>query len=157
LGLVDVRTQTGSELRPSLRRIAPLGIAADSKRKCDPREPVVRAESVKAAIAQLRDMTKDNADRSSRQALAANLMHLRTLGVDEEMLDLVVEMVLAQNVDEEMTAAINYLASGFLLALLTFREEAARAPRRSLAGPHRVHVRHGRRGCPPSGSVSRLL
>jgi hypothetical protein len=28
-------------------------------------------------------------------------------------LDLVVEMVLAQNVDEEMTAAVNYLASGF--------------------------------------------
>jgi len=43
--------------------------------------------------------------------------------VEDEVLDLVVEMVHAQNVDEEMTAAINYLASGFLLALLTFEEE----------------------------------
>ncbi len=45
--------------------------------------------------------------------------------MDDEVLDLVVEMVLAQNVDEEMTAAVNYLASGFLLALLTFQEEGA--------------------------------
>jgi hypothetical protein len=28
-----------------------------------------------------------------------------------------------QNVDEEMTAAVKYLASGLLLALLTFEEE----------------------------------
>ena len=55
----------------------------------------------------------------------ANLILLRGLGVDEEALDLVVQMVLAQDVDEEMTAAINYLASGFLLALLTFREEGS--------------------------------
>lgn len=32
-------------------------------------------------------------------------------------------MALAQNLDEETTAAINYLASGFLLALLALREE----------------------------------
>ena len=43
--------------------------------------------------------------------------------MDDEVLDLVVEMVLSQNVDEEMTAAVNYLASGFLLALLTFEQE----------------------------------
>ncbi len=72
---------------------------------------------------QLRGIAKANAGRSSRQALAANLMLLRSLGVDEESLDLVVAMVLVQNVDEEMTAAVNYLASGFLLALLTLREE----------------------------------
>jgi hypothetical protein len=89
------------------------------------REPVVRVASLKAAIVQLRDMTRANAGRSSPQALAANLMLLRALGVDEEVLDLVVEMVLAQNVDEEMAAAVNYLASGFLLALLTLREEGA--------------------------------
>jgi uncharacterized membrane protein len=84
--------------------------------------PLVRAASLNAAIVQLRDMAKANASRSSRQALVANLMLLRGLGV-EEVLDLVVEMVLAQDVDEEMTAAVNYLASGFLLALLTFEEE----------------------------------
>jgi hypothetical protein len=50
-------------------------------------------------------------------------MLLRALGVDDEALDLVVAMVLAQNVDEQMTAAVNYLASGFPLALLTLREE----------------------------------
>lgn len=83
----------------------------------------MRAASLKAAIVQLRDLAEANAGRSSRQALVANLMLLRGLGVEEEALDLVVEMVLAQNVDEEMTAAVNYLASGFLLALLTFEEE----------------------------------
>ena len=45
--------------------------------------------------------------------------------MDDEVLDLVVEMVLAQNVDEEMAAAVNYLAVGFLLALLTLQEERA--------------------------------
>jgi hypothetical protein len=38
-------------------------------------------------------------------------------------LDLVVEMTLSQNVDEEMAAAINYMSSGFLLALLTLQVE----------------------------------
>src|ERR1700733_7389091 len=89
------------------------------------RQSVVRAASLKAAIMQLRDITKANSGRSSRQALVANLILLRALGVDDEALDLVVTMVLAQNVDEEMTAAINYLASGFLLALLTLREEGS--------------------------------
>ena len=64
-----------------------------------------------------------NANRSGREALAANLVLLRAHGVDDEVLDLVVEMVLAQNVDEEMAAALNYLAAGFLLALLTLKEE----------------------------------
>lgn len=88
-------------------------------------KPVVRAAALKAAITQLRDLSKANANRSSREALAANLMLLRAHGVDDEVLDLVVEMVLAQNVDEEMTAAVNYLASGFLLALLALKEERA--------------------------------
>jgi hypothetical protein len=35
------------------------------------------------------------------------------------------KIVLAQNVDEQTTAAINYLASGFLLVLLTLPEEGA--------------------------------
>lgn len=87
------------------------------------REPVVRAASLKAAITQLHDLTRANASRSSQEALAANLVLLRAHGVDDEVLDLVVEMVLAQNVDEEMAAAVNYLASGFLLALLTLHEE----------------------------------
>jgi superfamily II DNA or RNA helicase len=88
-------------------------------------EPVVHAPSLKAAITQLRDLSKANAGRSSQEALVANLVLLRAYGVDDEILDLVVEMVLAQNVDEETTAALNYLASGFLLALLTFEEERA--------------------------------
>lgn len=88
-------------------------------------KPVVRAAALKAAITQLRDLSKANANRSSREALAANLMLLRAHGVDDEILDLVVEMVLAQNVDEEMAAAVNYLAVGFLLALLTLQEERA--------------------------------
>lgn len=87
------------------------------------REPVVRAAALKAAITQLRDLTKANASRSSQEALVANLVLLRTYGVDDEILDLAVEMALAQNLDEETTAAINYLASGFLLALLALREE----------------------------------
>jgi hypothetical protein len=86
-------------------------------------EPMVKAASLKAAIAQLRELTRAYANRSSQEALAANLVLLRDHGVDDEILDLVVEMTLAHNVDEEMTAAINYLASGFLLALLTLQEE----------------------------------
>jgi hypothetical protein len=85
--------------------------------------PVVHAASLKAAITQLRDLTKANASRSSQEALVANLVLLRAYGVDDEILDLVVEMALAQNLDEETTAAVNYLASGFLLALLALREE----------------------------------
>jgi hypothetical protein len=84
---------------------------------------VVRAASLKAAITQLHDLAVANASRSSREALAANLTLLRAHGVEDEVLDLVVELVLAQNVDEEMTAALNYLASGFLLALLTLQNE----------------------------------
>jgi hypothetical protein len=94
------------------------GDAARAKRK-----PVVRAASLKAAIAQLKNLTELNANRSSQEALAANLVLLRAHGVDDEVLDFVVEMVLAQNVDEEMAAALNYLAAGFLLALLTLQEE----------------------------------
>ena len=85
--------------------------------------PVVHAASLKAAITQLRELTKANAGRSSQETLVANLVLLRAYGVDDEILDLVVEMTLAQNLDEETTAAINYLASGFLLALLALREE----------------------------------
>lgn len=106
-------------------RIGPHADVRDGTTARARREPLVRAASLKAAIVQLRDTAKANASRSSRQALVANLMLLRGLGVEEEALDLVVEMVLSQNVDEEMTAAVNYLASGFLLALLTFEEERA--------------------------------
>lgn len=102
------------------------------------RESIVRATSLRAAVAQLRDIAKANSGRSSRQALVANLMLLRRLGVDEEALDLVVTLVLAQNVDEEMTATINYLASGFLLALLTLRAEGALA--RSVRRDDRRHA-----------------
>ena len=108
---------------PFPRRIGRRADVRDGAPASARREPVVRAASLKAAIVQLRDMAKANASRSSRQALVANLVVLRGLGVEEEVLDLVVEMVLAQNVDEEMTAAVNYLASGFLLALLTFEQE----------------------------------
>jgi hypothetical protein len=90
-------------------------------------EPMVKAASLKAAIAQLRELTRAHVNRSSQEALAANLILLRNHGVDDEILDLVVEMTLAQNVDEEMTAAVNYLCSGFLLALLTLQEETNRA------------------------------
>jgi hypothetical protein len=114
------------------RRTGPQVDIRDGAAERARREPLVCAASLKAAIVQLRDMAKANASRSSRQALVANLMLLRGLGVEEEVLDLVVEMALAQNVDEEMTAAVNYLASGFLLALLTFEQErslrAARDP-----------------------------
>jgi hypothetical protein len=92
------------------------------------REPRVRAASLKLAIVELRGLAKANSNRSSRQALVANLVLLRGLGVDEDALDLVVQIALAQNVDEEMTAAVNYLASGFLLALLTLREEGTFGP-----------------------------
>jgi hypothetical protein len=88
---------------------------------------VVRAAALKAAIAQLRDLTKGHADRSSGETLAANLVLLRAHGVDDEILAMVVEMTLAQNADDEFTAAINYMSSGFLLALLTLREEASDA------------------------------
>jgi hypothetical protein len=87
------------------------------------REPVVRAAALKAAITRLRHLSKANAGRSSQETLVANLVLLRAYGVDDETLDLVVEMALAQNLDEETTAALNYLASGFLLALLALREE----------------------------------
>jgi hypothetical protein len=87
---------------------------------------IVTVASLKAAIARLRELTEANAARSSQEALAANLVLLRNHGVDDEILDLVVEMVLAQGVDEQMTAAVNYLASGFLLALLAMKEEARR-------------------------------
>ena len=88
-------------------------------------EPLVRARSLKAAIRQLREVSDANAGRSSQEALAANLLLLRDHGVDDDVLDLVVEMVFAHNLDEEMTTAVNYLASGFLLALMTFEEEGA--------------------------------
>jgi hypothetical protein len=115
-------TQTDSKISLFPRRIGPTAGIGDADTARDTREPVVRAASLKAAIAQLRDLTKANANRSSQEALAANLVLLRAHGVEDEVLDLVVEMVLAQNVDEEMTAAVNYLASGFLLALLTLKE-----------------------------------
>ncbi len=113
--------QTDAESMPFPRRIGAWA-GADGPAPAG-RELVVRVTSLKAAIAQLRDIAKANAGRSSRQALVANLVVLRRLGVEDEALDLVVEMVLAQNIDEEMTAAVNYLASGFLLALLTLEEE----------------------------------
>jgi hypothetical protein len=122
-------TQTKPESMRSSRGVDPRpvdGGIGDRARAA--REPIVRAASLKAAITQLHDLTKLNANRSSREALAANLVLLRAHGVDgvdDEVLDLVVEMVLAQNVDEEMAAALNYLASGFLLALLTLLEERA--------------------------------
>jgi hypothetical protein len=117
--------QTDVEGTPSPRR---RGCPADDEgdgQAWASREPVVHVASLKAAIVQLRDIVKANAGRSSQQALVANLILLRALGVDDEALDLVVTMVLAQNVDEEMTAAVNYLASGFLLALLALREEGS--------------------------------
>ena len=118
-------TQTDSKSAPFPSRIGPRADVGDGDPMCATREPVVRAASLRAAIAQLRDLTMVNANRSSQEALAANLVLLRAHGVDDEVLDLVVEMVLAQNVDEEMTAAVNYLASGFLLALLTLEEEVS--------------------------------
>lgn len=117
-------TRTDSQRAHAPSRIGPqTGAGGEARRTA--RAQVVHAASLRAAIKQLHDLTKVNANRSSREALAANLMLLRAHGVDDEVLDLVVEMVLAQNVDEEMTAAVNYLASGFLLALLTLRQEVA--------------------------------
>jgi len=116
-------TQTAAESAPFPRHTGPQAGGGDGDTARAKREPVVRAASLKAAIAQLKSLTELNVNRSSQEALAAHLMLLRAHGVDDEVLDLVVEMALAQNVDEEMTAALNYLASGFLLALLTLREE----------------------------------
>lgn len=116
-------TQTDVESMPFPRHIgARIGNEGGRPARAT-QAPVVHAASLKAAITQLRDLTKSNASRSSQEALVANLVLLRAYGVDDEILDLVVEMVLAQNVDEETTAALNYLASGFLLALLALREE----------------------------------
>lgn len=126
------RTPTCSERTPLSRCIDRCAKAAGGQPSPAIRGSVVRAASLKVAIAQLRDLARANCDRSSSQALAANITLLRTLGVDEETLDLVTEMALAQNLDEEMTAAINYLASGFLLALLTLREEGSLCARTSL-------------------------
>jgi hypothetical protein len=117
--------QTAVERTPLPRRIG-AWVGAEGDRQTRPSgESVVRAASLKVAIAQLRGMAEANAGQSAQQVLLGNLMVLRGIGVDEEALDLVVTMVLAQNVDEEMTAAVNYLASGFLLALLTLREEGS--------------------------------
>jgi undecaprenyl pyrophosphate synthase len=119
-------TKTTSESARRLRVVGPsAGVGADGRARAA-REPVVRAASLKVAITQLHDLTRANANRSSQEALAANLVLLRAQGVDDEVLDLVVEMVLAQNVDEEMVAALNYLATGFLLALLTLQQESTR-------------------------------
>jgi len=116
-------TQTDVESMPSPRHIgAWVGNEGGGPAQAT-QAPVIHAASLKAAITQLRDLTKANASRSSQEALVANLVLLRAYGVDDEILDLVVEMALAQNLDEETTAAINYLASGFLLALLALREE----------------------------------
>ncbi|MGD1059532.1 MAG: hypothetical protein ABR992_19220 [Solirubrobacteraceae bacterium] len=116
-------THTAAESTPFPRRTGPKADVGNGDAARARREPVVRAASLKAAIAQLKNLTERNAHRSSREALAANLVLLRAHGVADEVLDLVVEMVLVQNVDEEMAAAVNYLAMGFLLALLTLQEE----------------------------------
>lgn len=118
-------TQTDSENTSFTRHIDPTTDVRDGDAARAKPELVVRAASLKTAIAQLRDLTTVNAKRSSQEALAANLVLLRNHGVDDEILDLVVEMTLAQNVDEEITAAVNYLASGFLLALLTLQQDRA--------------------------------
>jgi hypothetical protein len=117
----NTETEVAGRLFP--RHVGSIADIGDGDTSRSTREPVVHAASLKAAITQLRDLTKVNASRSSQETLAANLVLLRAHGVDDEVLDLVVEMVLSQNVDEEMTAAVNYLASGFLLALLTLEEE----------------------------------
>jgi hypothetical protein len=118
-------TQTNSENTSFTRHIDPTSDVRNGGAARAKPEPVVRAASLKTAIAQLRDLTTVNADRSSQEALAANLVLLRAHGVDDEILDLVVEMTLSQNIDEEFAAAVNYLSSGFLLALLTLEEERA--------------------------------
>jgi hypothetical protein len=115
-------TQTKPESTRLSKGVGLRAIDVGNRARTVAREPRVCAASLKAAIAQLHDLTKLNASRSSHEALAANLVLLRTHGVDDEVLDLVVEMILAQNIDEEMAAALNYLASGFLLALLTLQE-----------------------------------
>jgi hypothetical protein len=118
-------TQTDVESMPSPRRIgARIGYEGGRPAQAT-QAPVVHAASLKAAITQLRDLAKANASRSSQEALVANLVLLRAYSVEDEILDLVVEMALAQNLAEETTAAINYLASGFLLALLALREEGS--------------------------------
>ncbi len=119
-------TQTGSERTPfQKKRIGLRADTGDGEPARASRGPVVRTASLKAAITQLHELARANAGRSSYEALAANLVLLRAHGVDDEVLDLVVEMVLAQDVDEGMTAALNYLASGFLLALLTLQNQGA--------------------------------
>ena len=118
-------THAAAESTPFPRHIGPKADVGNGDAARVKQETVVRAASLKVAIAQLKNLTELNANRSSQEALAANLVLLRAHGVEDEVLDLVVEMVLAQNVDEEMTAAVNYLASGFLLALLTLKEERA--------------------------------
>jgi hypothetical protein len=118
-------TQKASESTPFPRRVGLRATAGEGGPMRAAQKPVIRAAALRAAITQLRDLSKANANRSSGERLVANLMLLQAHGVDDEVLDLVVEMVLAQNVDEEMVAAVNYLASGFLLALLTLQEEKA--------------------------------
>jgi hypothetical protein len=125
LDLVHSDAQPKVRSGPFLGRTGDQFGADDDDRARASRAPVVRAAALKAAIAQLRDIAGANDGRSSRQALMANLLLLRSLGVEDEALDLVVALVLEQNVDEGMTAAINYLASGFLSALLTLREEGS--------------------------------
>lgn len=121
------RAQTDFASARFPRRIGPRAAGGDGGPASTGREPVVRAASLRAAITQLHELAAANAHRSGREALAANLVLLRAHGVDDEVLDLVVEMVVTQNVDDEMAAAVNYLASGFLLALLTLHEEGIAA------------------------------
>ena len=66
----------------------------------------------------------------------ASLMLLWALGVDDETLDPVVEMVLVQNVDEEMTTVVNDLASGFSWLCLPLREEEVGLDGRGASGGH---------------------
>jgi hypothetical protein len=124
--MMDDKAQTDVASARFLRRIGPRAVSRDARPSGIACEPVVRAASLRVAIAQLHELTATNARRSSREALAANLVLLRSHGVDDEVLDLVVEMVLAQDIDDEMTAAVNYLVSGFLLALLTIQQEGPR-------------------------------
>lgn len=119
-------TRQTSRARCSVEAKGPRTSSGDGRSQHVTVEPLVRVASLKAAITQLRGQTEANAGRSSQEALAANLVLLRAHGVDDEVLDLVVEMVFAHNLDEGMAAAVNYLASGFLLALMTLEEESAR-------------------------------
>jgi len=134
-------TRQTSRVRCSLGSRGACG-SGDGRSKRVTVEPLVSATSLKAAIIRLRDLAEANAGRSSQEALAANLMSLRDHGVGDDVLDLAVEMVFAHNLDEEMTAAVNYLASGFLLALMTFEDQGARRvpsslPKFTLSGPVR--------------------